>query len=118
VEDVAPLTSGDQFAPDQSSFTPPFQKFSVTMIKATVLVSSKTAPLDAKALPLGIVAPSSIEMLVRARILPSNTELVPRVAEAPICQNMLESELAPSNVTTELEAELREAFSTSSGRRV
>ena len=47
----------------------------------------------AKALPLS-VAPVVIVMDAEARMLPSKTELVPRVAEVPTCQKMLAG-LAP-----------------------
>jgi hypothetical protein len=50
-----------------------------------VLVSNVTEPLRASARPL-ISAPVSAVIDVRARMLPTNTELVPRVAELPICQ--------------------------------
>src|ERR1700737_427600 len=110
VEEVAPLASGDQFAPDQRVLAPPFQKFPVITapVLLTRLVSIVTAPLIAKALPTAILAPVVRVMLAKARIFPSNTVPVPRVAELPTCQNMLGSEpLAPSNVTAELDAVVR-----------
>src|ERR1700737_1451336 len=109
VEDVAPMVSGDQFTPDQRLLAPPFQKVPAGREPnaLTELVSSVTAPLIAKALPVVILAPVVRVMLVLARIFPSNAVAVPRVAELPTCQNMLGS-AGPTNVTAELDAVVRE----------
>lgn len=56
----------------------------------TRLVSIVTAPLRARVLPLTF-APVSSVMLVSARILPLNAVVVPRVAELPTCQKILQS---------------------------
>ena len=62
----------------------------------TVIVSSSrvTAPLRASARP-AIVSPVSTEIDVRARTLPAKSELVPRVAELPTCQNTLQAWASP-----------------------
>jgi len=62
------------------------------------LLSKVTAPLRAKALPLR-TAPVPSEMEERARMSPAKVELVPRVAELPICQKTLAA-LAPLMSTT------------------
>jgi len=51
----------------------------------TSLSSMVTAPFRARTRPL-TVAPVSSVMLVRARMLPVNAVVVPRVAELPTCQ--------------------------------
>jgi len=51
-----------------------------------VSVSRVTAPLRARTRP-SMVTPVVTLMEVRARMLPRNTEAVPRVAELPTCQN-------------------------------
>jgi hypothetical protein len=58
--------------------------------KPTWFVSNVTAPFRARALP-DTLAPVVREMLVKARILPTNTVPVPMVAELPTCQNTLQS---------------------------
>jgi hypothetical protein len=62
----------------------------------TVIVSSSrvTAPLRASARP-AIVSPVFTEIDVRARILPEKSELVPRVAELPTCQNTSQAWASP-----------------------
>src|ERR1700676_762677 len=102
VEDVAPVVSGDQLAPDQRLPAPPFQKAPVVRapVLLTTLVSIVTAPLIAKALPRVISAPAARLMLVKATIFPSKMVLMPIVAELPTCQKILGSEpLVPSNGT-------------------
>jgi hypothetical protein len=59
-------------------------------VEETWLSSIVTAPFRARALP-DTLAPVFRVMLVRARMLPANTALVPRVAELPICQNAWQS---------------------------
>ena len=49
-----------------------------------------TAPLRAKALPESDT-PFPIEMDARAMMFPANEEVVPRVADVPICQKTLEA---------------------------
>ena len=56
-----------------------------------VFVFIVTAPVSAKALPHAIVAPVFREMLSCARIFPSNAVPLPRVAELPTCQKMLDA---------------------------
>ena len=63
-----------------------------------VLVSSVTAPFRAKARPC-TVAPVVTVIEVSARMLPTNTELVPNVAELPTCQNTLQACAALINDT-------------------
>ena len=53
-----------------------------------LLASSVTAPVCAKARP-DSVEPVITEMLVSARMLPTNLVVVPRVAELPTCQYTL-----------------------------
>ena len=53
-------------------------------------VSNVTAPLRASARPC-TVTPVSTEIDVRAKMLPTNCEPVPSVAELPTCQKMLHS---------------------------
>lgn len=55
-----------------------------------VFVSSVTAPFLANKRPF-IVAPVVAVTLVKARTVPSKVELVPSVAELPICQNTLQA---------------------------
>jgi hypothetical protein len=57
--------------------------------KPTWFVSIVTAPLRARPLP-DTLAPVVRVMLVRARMLPTNTVPVPMVAELPTCQNTLQ----------------------------
>ena len=106
---TAPVASGDQLTSDQRLLWLPFQKVPAGREPnaLTELVSSVTAPLIAKALPVVILAPVVRVMLVLARIFPSNAVAVPRVAELPTCQNMLGS-AGPTNVTAELDAVVRE----------
>src|SRR2546423_798265 len=54
----------------------------------TVFVSIVTAPFRARARP-ATFAPVVREMLVSARMLPTNDVPVPRVAELPTCQKAL-----------------------------
>ncbi len=56
----------------------------------TVTVSRVTAPFRASRRPW-IVDPVFAVMLVRARIVPRKTEVVPSVAELPICQKTLQA---------------------------
>jgi len=65
-----------------------------------VFVSSVTDPLRASARPRTVV-PVLAVMEVRARIEPRKVELVPSVADAPICQNTLQA-CAPLIKLTEL----------------
>src|SRR5206468_4201053 len=57
-----------------------------------VLVSRVTAPFRANALPGSIFALFCRAILVRARMLPLNEVVVPRVAELPTCQKTLQPE--------------------------
>jgi len=59
---------------------------------------SVTAPLRASARPFS-VTPESIEIDVKARMLPANVEDVPSVAELPICQNTLAACAPPIRFT-------------------
>jgi hypothetical protein len=54
------------------------------------LVSMVTAPFRARALPWR-VAPVVSVMELRAKMFPANELLVPRVADDPTCQKMLEA---------------------------
>ena len=72
-----------------------------------VLVSMVTAPVNAMARPHRILAVVFIVMLVRARILPANEVLVPKVAELPICQNTVSSKTGTTKLTAELLAVVR-----------
>jgi hypothetical protein len=65
------------------------------------LVSIVTAALRARARPL-TVAPVVRAMFVSARMLPLNAVVVPRVAELPTCQKMLQSCAPPRTRTDEL----------------
>jgi len=65
---------------------------------ATVLESSVTAPVRAKALPDKLVSVVRVT-LVWAKMLPVKVLLVPRVAELPTCQNTLHG--WPPSITTE-----------------
>ena len=56
-----------------------------------VLLSSVTAAVRAKALPLEMVAPVFMVMLEYARMCPANAVPVPSVAELPTCQYTLVS---------------------------
>ena len=69
--------------------------------KPTWFVSIVTAPFRARALP-DTLAPVVRAMLVRARILPTNTVPVPMVAELPTCQNTLQPVLPLVTRTDEL----------------
>jgi hypothetical protein len=69
--------------------------------KPTWFVSSVTSPFRARALP-DTLAPVFREMLVRARILPTNTVPVPIGAELPTRQNTLQSTPPLITSTTEL----------------
>jgi hypothetical protein len=69
--------------------------------KPTWFVSIVTAPFRARALP-DTLAPVVREMLVKARILPTNTVPVPMVAELPTCQNTLQSTPPFVTITDEL----------------
>lgn len=66
-----------------------------------LLVSIVTAPFRARALP-STLAPVCREMLVRARIFPTNSVVVPRVAELPTCQNTLQAVPPLITLTDEL----------------
>jgi hypothetical protein len=57
--------------------------------KKTLLLSSVTAPVCARALPL-MLAPVVTVMLASARMFPMNDVLVPSVAELPTCQKTLQ----------------------------
>ena len=63
-----------------------------------VFASRVTAPFRANALPSSL-APVASEMDVKASILPSTTEVVPRVAELPTCQKMLAASAPPASRT-------------------
>ncbi len=54
-----------------------------------MLVSRLTAPLRASSLPSS-VAPVFAVIVVSAITVPANTEFVPSVADAPICQYTLQ----------------------------
>jgi hypothetical protein len=69
--------------------------------KPTWFVSSVTSPFRARALP-DTLAPVFREMLVSARILPTNTVPVPIGAELPTRQNTLQSTPPLITSTTEL----------------
>src|ERR1700692_3642693 len=69
----------------------------------TLLVSSVTAPLRARALPL-VLDPVVSVMLESARMSPTNVEPVPRVAELPTCQKTLLQLLPPLLMTATDEA--------------
>jgi hypothetical protein len=74
--------------------------------KPTWFVSNVTEPFRASALP-DTLAPVVREMLVRARMLPTNTVPVPMTAELPTCQNTLQSTPPLVTRTDELLAVLR-----------
>ena len=63
-----------------------------------VLPSRVTAPVRASALPLS-VAPVLNEMDCIAIMVPIKTEVVPKVAELPTCQNMLDAFALPLSIT-------------------
>jgi hypothetical protein len=65
----------------------------------TSFVSIVTAAFRAKVRP-PTVAPVFSVMLASAMIFPLNAEVVPRVAELPTCQNMLQS-VAPFRTATD-----------------
>jgi hypothetical protein len=67
----------------------------------TVLLSSVTAPVCARALP-DKLAPVFKVMLVNARMFPMNEVVVPRVAELPTCQNTSQAEAPLMGFTEEL----------------
>ena len=85
-------------------FTPPVPAQPMEM----VLWSIVTAPVFAKALPQSIVAPVSSVMLVPARIVPANDEVVPRVAEMGISHNTWAPGTVPSTLTVEPDAVVSE----------
>src|ERR1035437_1491516 len=58
----------------------------VDAVTVTVLVSSVTAPLRASNWPLTVALVVAV-IEVKARIVPSKCEDMPRVAEVPTCQN-------------------------------
>jgi hypothetical protein len=62
-----------------------------------VLVSMVTAPFRASSRP-STTAPVVAEIEVRARMVPTKVEFVPRVAELPTCQNTLQGE-TPTSTT-------------------
>jgi hypothetical protein len=74
--------------------------------KPTWFESIVTAPFRARARPDTLAAVVR-EMLVRARILPTNTVPVPMVAELPTCQNTLQPVLPLVTRTDELLAVVR-----------
>lgn len=55
----------------------------------TVLSSIVTEPFRAKALPQFMLASVFRVMLVRARMVPVNSVVVPRVADSATCQKVL-----------------------------
>jgi hypothetical protein len=63
-----------------------------------VLSSSVTAPFWASARPSN-VAPVFIEIDAKARMLPTNEDVVPMVAELPTCQKMLQAWTPPDSTT-------------------
>ena len=65
------------------------------------LVSNVTAPFRASALPSRFT-PVVIEIDVSAKMFPLKIEFVPRVAELPTCQKMLQADAPLVNETTEL----------------
>ena len=67
-----------------------------------VFVSMVTAPFAARALPQPIVAPVFRVMLVSARIFPTKSVPVPRVAELPTCQYTLQLSAPLITLTDEL----------------
>jgi len=64
----------------------------VQTVEEMLLVSNVTAPFLARTRPGAIFAPVFRVMLVSARILPWNDEVVPKVAEVPSSQNTLQPE--------------------------
>ena len=62
------------------------------------MVSKVTAATRANALPSSD-APVSIDMAWSARMIPLKTEVVPRVAELPTCQNTLNAWAPPLKMT-------------------
>ena len=63
----------------------------VQLGRSKTLLSSVTAPLRASALPCTTTELSTV-IEVSARMLPTNTEPLPNVAELPTCQNTLHSD--------------------------
>jgi hypothetical protein len=61
-------------------------------------VSNVTAPFCANALPCRFT-PVVIVIDVNARMFPLNVEYVPRVAELPTCQKMLQAEAPLARIT-------------------
>ena len=76
-------------------------KLALHSVMETMLLSSVTAPVCAKALP-DTLAPVFKVMLVSARMFPMNEVVVPRVAELPTCQNTLQPEPPLMMFTDEL----------------
>lgn len=63
-----------------------------------MLLSNVTAPFRARALP-SMTAPVVMVIEVKARMLPLNMELVPKVAELPTCQQTFEAFAPPARIT-------------------
>ena len=63
-----------------------------------ILLSNATVPLNANALPFS-VAPVFSVIDASAMIVPWKTAVVPKVAEVPTCQKMLEVRAPPAKVT-------------------
>jgi hypothetical protein len=63
-----------------------------------VLPAIVTAPVRAKPLP-SRVAPVSKVMDCIARIVPLKTEVVPKLAELPTCQKILDADAPPLRIT-------------------
>lgn len=76
------------------------------VVLVTVLVSRVTAPLRARTRPF-TVAPVVRVIEVRAKIFPLKAEPVPRVAELPTCQKMLQAWAPLTSATTLLLAVIR-----------
>ena len=63
-----------------------------------LLAPNETAPLRANALPSS-VAPVVKVIDILASMVPLKTEVVPKVAELPTCQKMLEALVPPLRIT-------------------
>ncbi len=71
-----------------------------------VLSSRLTWPFRANTRPSTVV-PVCTDAEVKAKMLPTKVELVPRVAELPTCQNTLQASAPPVSLTVLLEAVIR-----------
>src|ERR1035437_2506245 len=85
------------------------REFALTEVETgtvTVFVSSVTAPLRANIRPLAVALVVRV-IEVRAKIVPSRCEDVPRVAELPTCQNTFAACAPPIKTTLLLAAVIR-----------